>query len=420
MPANLVPLNASPLIRPDWQNNFACLPATLASLLGCAQQLPELPPGRLGPAAQYEAVALIFVDAFGWRFLKHFTENDPIPALCSMVKHGTLSPLSSQFPSTTAVHVTTINTGLSIAQSGVCEWHYYESRLDRVITPLPFFTPHDSRPDALTRHGIRPEHFLPPGWFYPQLKRAGVDPVILQRQAYSLSPYAQALQGPARAMGFQEHHEGLDLLGELLSQVKQKTYAYYYFEDFDSKMHHTGVLSRQSARVIRHFFGEFERRVVRPVKASGKRVLFVFTADHGMTKVRPERTVYLDRDFPDSPNWLRETAAGQTLYPCGSSRDLFLHLKPECKQAATSQLRTALSGLAEVLDVDQLLAGGTFGPHPDPVLGHNLGDLLIAPYAGESVYWSGPGHCWKQGFLAHHGGLTPEEMESFLLAFPSQ
>ena len=410
-------IRLSQLVRPTLENNIAFLPASLAHLLGSQQERTMLPADWLGPGDDYESVALIFVDAFGWRFVRHYLENDPIPELQSMIGEGTLSPLSSQFPSTTAVHVTTLNSGLPIGESGVCEWHYYESRVDRVITPLPFLTPWDSRPDTLTRQRVSPEQFLPRGWFYPELMGLGWDCALLQRKEYDRSPYARALRGPARALGFGHHLEGLDQLGRLLSEARRKTYVYYYFEEFDSKMHHTGPLSTQSTAVIKEFFCEFDRRVVRPVRASGRKVLFVFTADHGMTSMNPKKTIYLERDLPESVDWLRSTASGQKIYPCGSSRDLFLHLKPECKDAAHRQLRAALSGLAQVLDVQELLREGSFGANPNPVLSDNLGDLLIAPYAGESVYWLGPNQMWKQNFLGHHGGLTSHEMETFLLAF---
>jgi hypothetical protein len=375
------------LSKPTWDNNFALLPATVTSLFGATR--PGLPLDVHG----YEAVALVFVDAFGWRFLQHYL--DRIPILQSMVRNGVLLPLSSQFPSTTAVHVTTINTGLPIWESGVCEWHYYESRLDRVITPLPFETPRGPL--------LAGADFLPRGWFYPELMSLGVEPLILQRREYNLSPYARVLRGPARALGFADHCEGLRMLGEVLTS---RRYAYYYFEEFDSAMHSHGPFSAQSDAVIERFFRWFEELVLRAV---GK-VLFLFTADHGMVHV--ERTVYLDQLLPESLSWLRSTARGEPILPCGSSRDLFLHVREEWLSYALTRLAAALAGVAEVLPVAELLGAGYFGPG-STVLERNLGDILIAPYAGESVFWS----AWPQGFRGHHGGLTPQEMQTFVLAY---
>ena len=56
----------------------------------------------------YDAVVLFLVDAFGWRFFERFQET---PFIKRIAKHGSIEKLTSQFPSTTAAHVTTIHTG---------------------------------------------------------------------------------------------------------------------------------------------------------------------------------------------------------------------------------------------------------------------------------------------------------------------
>ena len=68
---------------------------------------------------QYDAVVLLFVDAFGWRFYERFQDATFIKRIA---KHGKIEKLTSQFPSTTAAHVTTLHTGLPVGMSGVHEW----------------------------------------------------------------------------------------------------------------------------------------------------------------------------------------------------------------------------------------------------------------------------------------------------------
>src|SRR5579859_3627366 len=83
----------------------------------------------LGPlAGSYDHVVLFFVDAFGWRFFERY--QDRYPFLRRIVKQGVVTKLTSQFPSTTAAHVTAIHTGLPVGESGVYEWFYYEPLLD--------------------------------------------------------------------------------------------------------------------------------------------------------------------------------------------------------------------------------------------------------------------------------------------------
>ena len=60
---------------------------------------------------KYDAVVLLFIDAFGWRFYERFQDAAFIKRIA---KHGKIEKLTSQFPSTTAAHVTTLHTGLPV------------------------------------------------------------------------------------------------------------------------------------------------------------------------------------------------------------------------------------------------------------------------------------------------------------------
>ena len=93
-------------------------------------------PNRIRDAftsGKYDAVVLFLIDAFGWRFLERFQDA---AFLQRMAKYGRIEKLTSQFPSTTAAHVTTIHTGLPVGQSGIYEWYYYEPLVDQIIAPL--------------------------------------------------------------------------------------------------------------------------------------------------------------------------------------------------------------------------------------------------------------------------------------------
>jgi predicted AlkP superfamily pyrophosphatase or phosphodiesterase len=63
-------------------------------------------------SGNYDAVVLFLVDGFGWRFFERFQDA---PFLKRMASQGRVEKLISQFPSTTAAHLTTIHTGWSDA-----------------------------------------------------------------------------------------------------------------------------------------------------------------------------------------------------------------------------------------------------------------------------------------------------------------
>ena len=65
-------------------------------------------------SGNYDAIILFLVDGFGWRFFERFQDA---PFLKRMSKHGRVEKLISQFPSTTAAHLTTIHTGWNVGQT---------------------------------------------------------------------------------------------------------------------------------------------------------------------------------------------------------------------------------------------------------------------------------------------------------------
>src|SRR5947209_3802219 len=115
-------------IRPLYDSYcFSCIPELVLSLFG-ASNGGDVQARLLGPlAGRYDTVILCLVDAFGWRFVQKYGARYPF--LRRILADGYVTKLTSQFPSTTAAHVTTIHTGLPAGESGVYEWFYYEPAL---------------------------------------------------------------------------------------------------------------------------------------------------------------------------------------------------------------------------------------------------------------------------------------------------
>src|SRR5207248_6813982 len=99
---------------------FSNIPQTIESLLRGqgnvgAGLVPALPPDVFaGIPTKYNKVILFFIDGFGWRFFERYA--DKYPFLKALLANGIVSKLTSQFPSTTAAHVTSMHTGLNVAQ----------------------------------------------------------------------------------------------------------------------------------------------------------------------------------------------------------------------------------------------------------------------------------------------------------------
>ena len=402
---------------------FSQLPQTIRSLLtgevasangagGEAHHL-GIPFGpREDLRTKYDTVVLFFIDAFGWCFVDHFLDQ---PFLKRIEEEGLISKISSQFPSTTAAHVTTIHTGLPIGQSGIYEWNYYEPSLDAVISPLLFSFAGDKERDTLLKAGADPLRLFPTDTIYFDLANHGVKSYVFQDHQYTHSPYTEVVTSGAQLVPYRSLPEAIVTLSELIKRQKERTYYFLYYDKIDSVCHEHGPGAAQLNAEIQAVLWMLETFLVPAMKSPNRRSLFMMTADHAHIGIDPATTVYLNEAMRELLPLLRRNHRGEYIAPAGSSRDMFLHIEEGHIKEACEMLGKQLHGRAEIYQTNDLIEQGFFGSAPpsSAFLGR-VGDLVILPYAGESVWWYEKGR-FEQKFYGSHGGLTPEEMETALL-----
>lgn len=360
---------------------------------------------------KYDAVVLFFVDAFGWRFFEKFQNH---PFLQHFAKHGKIEKLTSQFPSTTAAHVTTIHTGIPVGQSGVHEWYYYEPLVDRIIAPLLFSYAAGGKDRDTLDKKIKPEALYPQGTFYPGLNAMGVKSFNFGSREFTPSTYSKVVMQGSEIIPFKSLPETLVNVGTLLERQTQPTYIHVYLGHIDGMAHEYGPDAPQVDAEIETFLLTMDNFFSRTFR-NKKRVLFLMTADHGMCEVDPKTTVYLntDRDFSGIEKFIRTNKRGRLLVPAGSARDMFMYIKPGMEDESQHFLAKRLEGKADVVKTERLIQEGYFGPNVSSRFVERAGNVIILPYRYESVWWYEKDR-FEQKFYGHHGGLTPQEMETVL------
>jgi len=356
-------------------------------------------------SGEYDAVVLFLIDGFGWRFFEKFQDA---PFLKRLTENGNVEKLTAQFPSTTAAHVTTIHTGQPVGQSGVYEWFYYEPQLDRIIAPLLFSYAGDSERDTL-KGIVKGAKLYPNQTLYQELNKQGVDSHVFGVRDYTPSTYSNVVTKGAKLHSFKTLPEALVNLGLLLDSSKAPAYINFYFENIDSTCHKYGPTSLQTEAEIEAYLLIMDYFFTR-VFPSKKKVLFLMTADHGVSEVDPKTTIFLNKEklFKGVERFFKTNRNGESLVPAGSARDMFLYVAQEF-------LAKRLEGKAEVVKSTWLMENGYFGAEISPRFRARAGNLVILPYRYESVWWYEKDK-FEQRFYGHHGGLTPQEMEIPLIA----
>jgi hypothetical protein len=395
------------LVRPLWDGyTFAALPATVRRLLVGGDG--GLPAAALGTAPERaERVVLVLLDAFGWCF---FTRHAEHPLLRRMVADGAVAKLTAQFPATTAAHITTLHTGRPVAQHGLYEWSLYEPSIDALVTPLLCSFAGDGERDTLRAAGTDLRDLYPTGTVYQRLTAEGVSCLAFQPSSFAPSTYDGVLLDGAAMHPYDTLDEAVDALGAALHEQRAPAYAYVYIDTLDSAGHHHGPSAP-----------EFDAEAVRcldaihaALPALPRGTLLLLAADHGQIDVDPARTLYVNELWPDIATHLRHSTRGRPLAPAGSARDLFLHTAPGCRDGVVDRLRRLLGERAEVHPTADLVAEGLFGDRPPGArLRERVGDVCVLPNAGETVWWRERGR-FEMRFRGHHGGLSPEEAETFV------
>jgi hypothetical protein len=332
-----------------------------------------------------ERVALILLDAFGLELLRRHDDHP-------LVRRLRVSPLRTQFPSTTTAHVTTAHFGVPVQTHGLYEWNILEPSLGTLICPLRFSLAGSDVPEDLTGR-LDPAVLAPGPTFYETL---GAPAAVLHPKMIAPSTYTRLATRGARLYGFTELAAGLRRLSEVLSEAEAPAYAFLYWDAIDRVGHEHGPGSPQFHAEARSALDALDEQL-----GALRDVTVLLCADHGQVDVSPERLDYLDDLWPELPSLLAHRR------PAGSSRDAFLHVRAEQAETVIAGLTDRLGERARVLPAADLF--DAIGPR----LQARLGDVAVLPAPGRQV-WLRSAAANERWFRGQHGGLDPAEASTYL------
>lgn len=402
-------------VRPDYSKyNFANIPGTILNHFAIPTR-HQLPSNVLLDSLPTKKVLFLLIDAFGWNLFQQFADTSTV--LRRFLNEGVVSQLTSQFPSTTTAHVTTMHTNQPVGQHGMFEWNYYEPRVDAVISPLLYSFSGDSVRGTLRAVDVDPFSIFPRQSMYPILTRHEIASYVFANQAYAASPYNQAITGGAtHKIAHSDFGQALDQLAEAVLHENGRAYYYLYWGDLDALCHVHGPESQEARQELWSILDAIESRLLQPLSAASDTLLLI-GADHGQDKIDPNKTIYLNQLIPGISRLFRTTKNGWPIVPGGSCRSFFLYLKEEELRSGHELLTRKLDGVAQVMLVEHLIEQGYFGPQVSDTFLARAGNIVIVPNQGETVWWHVPGK-FEVGYKGFHGGLSQDEMLIPLLALP--
>ncbi len=364
---------------------------------------------------EYKTVIFFLIDGFGWRFYEEFKEH---PFFVQLTQRGKIEKITSQFPSTTAAHITTWHTGLSVGESGIFEWQYYEPKLDAIFAPLLYSYAGTKEREQAKESGVSPEKLYPTENIYPALQKLGVESHIFQHSEFTPSTYSDIIIAGSKRHGYKTVSEAMVNLRILLKKIAPPRYISFYFGDVDGISHKYGPVSEHIRAEIKTLLDTLLTQFLLPLNQhSSGETLFLLTADHGHVEVDPDTTIFLNRDprFSGVEKFFKRNQAGNALVPAGSPRDMFLYIQDDLLDEAQTFLQSRLIEKADVVKTQELIDAGYFGESISETFLSRVGNLVILSYRYESVWWYEKDK-FEMNYYGHHGGLTAQEMEIPLIS----
>ena len=396
---------------PDYSNScISQLPGFFSNtLLGENGGPLTLKVGSRLPLSGIRSVVFLLVDGFGMKQWNN--QQAELPALQRFTKDGFLTELDSVFPSSTPVALSTLNTnGLLPAEHGLIEWFLYLEEIDGIIATIPFSEMGSREQDSLLHRGLNPRVLLDnPTTTYETFEKLGIATRVFLPRDFVGGAYTNKVYRGSELVPYDDYSELFSTLVEKLEEPERTTYNFVYWGDIDGVGHRFGPDSFEYEEAVRAFFGQLDCFLTQ--MESLKDTLFVISADHGQVGADPRETFYLDK-VPGLFDLFKISQGGRPILPWGGARDVFLAIRDGKVEKALDLIGKAMGDDALMVESQVAIEAGLFGKvnKKHPQLRSRIGDILVLPKVGKTVWYHHPGQ-GEMKLLGQHGGLSKDEIK---------
>ena len=373
---------------------FGNVPHTVASILGTetGRTLPD--EALAGIETDVRNVLVVLLDGLG---LNRWKNERDVPLLERFTERGTVTPLTSVYPSETAAAMTTYRTGALPAEHGVVGWNVYEPAVGESFEALPFLTKDGEPPSGLERSDVADAE----PWV------ADLDPGVDVRY---VTPYPED-EEYATIHEYEGLEEFSSTLEGALSAVEtdgdSPSYLFAYVPDIDVAAHRHGTTSDAYRSALERACAQLEDALGGVDEETADETLALVTADHGHVDTDPDRNVDLTA-FDVVEESLRRGPDGSPIRYAGSPRNVHLHLREGTVERVRDELTDRLD--ARVFRRETVLERGLFGDcESSATFERRLGDLVVS-HRDLGVWYGGDCEPAELELIGMHGGLHPDEM----------
>jgi hypothetical protein len=324
---------------------------------------------------------LLLVDGLGMSALR--SEPERAPFLTSLLDGPGSRPITSVFPTTTPIALTSLGAGLPPGRHGVVGLllRLPDGRLANTL----------AIPGQVDFHALQPHRTA-----FERAADAGVAVTRVGPQAFDGQGLTEAgLRGGRYA--------GAESVGERVAAAAagarrgDRSLTYVYYGELDATGHRRGRDSEAWRQELTHV----DRLAEQLAAALPAGSTLLVTADHGMVDLVPEQRW----DVPSTP----DLAAG-VLVVAGDPRAVHVHSRPGAAADVLAAWRTVLGDAFWVFSRDEAVASGLYGPEVDDRVAVLVGDVVAVARGRGSVADARVAPPGLLDLVGMHGSVTADEL----------
>ncbi len=384
-------------VLPDYNGlNFSNINNTILNIFGIKQGT-AIKERITENIMDNKKVVFIYIDGTGYdSWTEYFNKYNVFK---KMSEYGNLAPITSVFPSTTAAASNTINTGLQPVEHGLFEWRLFLEKYNMSVKSLPFIPVYKEDKTEFSDMDPDPAILFHGKTFYSILKEHGIKSYIISESSLMKSEYSKIMyDGAKEKKRYDFVSEGFLILKKLLKKLKDDSYIFFYIENPDKMEHRYGPGSEEhlySIKFLSIMFNDLLESI------AGDDISIIISSDHGFTPVKEKLYVNgIESYFKKIGN--------KNIPETWSPRDMMLYVNNS--EDVKGILEKQLEGKAMVMNASEMLNLQLMGTGQlKDIYKSRIGDLLVLPYSGETVWYKYN----KDDIIKDrgmHGGLSEEEM----------
>jgi hypothetical protein len=345
-------------------------------------------PGEPNPLGLTEShrIVVLLVDGLGWVRLTR--NRDAAPFLNSLPG----SELTAGFPSTTVTSLASLGTGHPPGLHGLTGYTSYLADVETTISWLAWKAVGQS--GSLIERVI-PEQVQPQSTAFERAEAAGITVTVAAPNEFGGSGLTRAALRGGR---FRGTLSGGDVISRVATASRdgERSLVYCYVSELDLIGHVRGPESGSWLAQLTLL----DRFVEQLATALPQDASLLITGDHGMMTVDDEDKV----DFDDDP-----ALQNGVLTVAGEPRARYVHSEPGAHGDVLAAWREQLSDTMWVLEREEAIDAGLFGPTVTAQASARIGDVVAIARAGAAIV-----RRQKEPRLSAlpgmHGALTDDEL----------